>query len=520
MLVLFAFGLVGTCGFAKSVVVSQVDPTQGSAQVTTDKLAMPNIILIMADDMGWGDTGFNGNALAVTPNLDAMAAEGVVFDRFYSAAPVCSPTRGSLLTGRHPFRYGIYYANVGHLPQEEITLPEILREAGYLTGFFGKWHLGTLSHAELDANRGGRPEFLHEYSPPASHGFDRVFATESKTPTYDPMLKPKVGYQETWWHQVDSPEQTDSYGTHYWDQENQKVTDNLHGDDTRVIVDRFIPFIEEAADAGKPFFAVVWTHAPHLPVVASNEDRDSIATDDPYTAHYYGSILAMDREIGRIRNALQSKGVDQDTMVWFTSDNGPEHYLPPAPGSSGGLRDTKRSLYEGGIRVPGILTWPRQIDSQKTLNMPAVTSDILPTILDYLDIDHQNHHSNRPLDGVSLKPNIEGEKTSRNSPIGFESAHQIAYIGDRYKLIHQPPKASNASNTAQKTAQQVDRRSGQNPARSPTYELYDLIKDPSEQQNIAAQNPKILKQMSEQLSAWRASVAESIQAREEKYNHE
>ncbi|NQZ56261.1 MAG: sulfatase-like hydrolase/transferase, partial [Lentisphaeraceae bacterium] len=149
----------------------------------------PNVILIMADDLGWGDTGYNGNKVIKTPHLDQMAADGLKMDRFYSASSFCSPTRASCLTGRNPYRTGIFTANKGILRPEEVTLPEILREQGYATGHFGKWHLGTLTADEKDANRGrkGNTQLLN---PPKEHGYDDCFVTESKVPTYDPMKKP------------------------------------------------------------------------------------------------------------------------------------------------------------------------------------------------------------------------------------------------------------------------------------------------------------------------------------------
>ncbi|MDD7985234.1 sulfatase-like hydrolase/transferase [Lentisphaera marina] len=152
--------------------------------------AKPNVILIMADDLGWGDTGFNGSKVIKTPHLDQMAAEGLQLDRFYSASSVCSPTRASVLTGRNPYRTGVPTANQGFLRPEEIALPEVLKEQGYATGHFGKWHLGTLTHTEKDSNR-GKPGNRKEFNPPKLHGYEDAFVTEAKVPTYDPMIKPK-----------------------------------------------------------------------------------------------------------------------------------------------------------------------------------------------------------------------------------------------------------------------------------------------------------------------------------------
>ena len=160
----------------------------GFSATKSDK-KKPNIILIMADDLGWGDTGYNGNTIIKTPFLDQMAKDGVQFNRFYSASAVCSPTRASVLTGRNPHRTGVFYANQGILRPEEITIPELLKKQNYVTGHFGKWHLGTLTTKQKDANR-GKPGNTKEYNPPALHGYDVAFVTESKVPTYDPMKRP------------------------------------------------------------------------------------------------------------------------------------------------------------------------------------------------------------------------------------------------------------------------------------------------------------------------------------------
>src|SRR4051794_17424401 len=149
----------------------------------------PNVILAMADDLGWGDVGYNGSPVIRTPHLDAMSRSGIRFDRFY-VPTVCSPTRGGCLTGRHPYRYGIFTANLGRLPGQERTLAEALKTRGYATAHFGKWHLGTLTKSQADSNRGG-PAGAGDYSPPWDHGFDVTFSTEAKVPSWDPLWKPR-----------------------------------------------------------------------------------------------------------------------------------------------------------------------------------------------------------------------------------------------------------------------------------------------------------------------------------------
>ncbi|HCC69964.1 MAG TPA: N-acetylgalactosamine 6-sulfate sulfatase, partial [Bacteroidales bacterium] len=260
---------------------------------------VPNIILIMADDLGWGDTGFNGNDIIHTPSLDELAYQGIIFRRFYSAAPVCSPTRASCLTGRHPYRMGIHGANTGHIKRPELTLAELLKSKGYTTGHFGKWHLGTLTNTVLDANRGGRGD-TSIYSPPWENGFDVCFSTESKVPTWDPMITP-------------GPEAGDignripgsDFGTYYWTGEGEIVTDNLKGDDSRIIMDRVLPFIEGAINKNDPFFAVISYHTPHLPVLAGPEYRSLYNDHQPDIQHYYGSISAMDQQVGRLVGLLK-----------------------------------------------------------------------------------------------------------------------------------------------------------------------------------------------------------------------
>jgi arylsulfatase A-like enzyme len=275
----------------------------------------PNIIMIMADDLGWGDVGFNGNTVIRTPHLDDLASEGINFKRFYSASPVCSPTRGSCLTGRHPYRYGIEFAMSGHIKKEELLIPEILKDKGYTTGHFGKWHLGTLTLKEQ--NRWGEWEKdpVANYSPPWENGVDFCFVTESKVPTWNPMLTP-----ENW----SNMEPGSSFGNDYWTGPGKKETHNLEGDDSRVIMDRVIPFVEKAEQLNQPFFAVIWFHTPHKPVVAGPQYKSIYKDFANSEQNYYGCITAMDEQVGRLNNKLKELGIDQNTIIWFCSDNGPE----------------------------------------------------------------------------------------------------------------------------------------------------------------------------------------------------
>ncbi len=441
----------------------------------------PNIILVMCDDLGWGDVGFNGGRTIRTPHLDAMAKSSLRFERFYAAAPVCSPTRGSCMTGRHPFRYGIYFANTGHMKPEELTLAELLRKEGYATGHFGKWHLGTLTKTEPDANRGG-PRGTKHFSPPQANGFDVCFSTESKVPTWDPMLKPKTGARRTWW---DVAVDVVPYGTAYWNEKGERIRENLRGDNSRVIMDRVLPFIRRAVHGDQPFFAVVWFHAPHLPVVAGPQYTRLYAGHEKYAQHYYGCVTALDEQVGRLRTELRALGVARDTLLAFCSDNGPEGKTGQAPGSAGPLSGRKRDLLEGGIRVPGLIEWPAQIKPGVTA-VPAVTSDYLPTIFEIIGAEPVE---GRPVDGVSLMPLFKGKMKERLKPIGFQSGGQVALIGNRFK-IH-------------------GRATGRNLDKLPRMKLFDLVVDPTEKTDLSAKHPEIVRQMTLALEQWRESCRRS-----------
>jgi arylsulfatase A-like enzyme len=441
----------------------------------------PNIILIMTDDQGWYDAGFNGNSNIKTPNLDALASKGIIFNRFYSASAVCSPTRASLITGRNPLRIGIPYANVGHMKEEEITIPEILKKEGYATGHFGKWHLGTLSKSLPDANRGGKKEYREDYSIPTDHGYDQFFCTESKVPTFDPMVYPNQfidGESKRYgWRAVNGQDAVSNYGTAYWKGKDQKATSNIEGDDSRIIMDRVLPFIEQSIVKAKPFFATIWFHTPHLPVVTDSLYRSLYPEMDLAGQLYYGSITAMDGQMGRLWEALEKSGIDDETILFFCSDNGPE---VRTPGSAGDLRGRKRSLYEGGVRVPAFVVWKNNFTGGGKIDFPAFTSDYMPTILDILGIQFPD---SRPLDGTSILKALKGSPEERKKPMGFICRPKVSWVTHQYKLIGD----ENLENL----------------------ELYDLLKDRSEKNNIIEAYPEIASQLEADLSEWLVSVEKS-----------
>ena len=469
---MFLGGLVGNSSMSPKAGGPEIDP--------------PNVILCMTDDQGWGDTGYNDHPQLQTPSMDAMAAEGIRFDRFYASSPVCSPTRGSCLTGRHPYRYGIEYANVGHLPAGERNLAETLSAAGYRTGHFGKWHLGTLTTVVRESNRGGARGADH-YAPPWDRGFDTCFSTEAKVPTHDPMRVPEISVEK---NNCQEGSSGDSYGSYYWTGPGQIATENLDGDDSRVMMDRAVPFVRNAARAGDPFFAVIWFHAPHAPVVAGPDERERYAHRSIDEQHYYGTISAIDAQIGRLREELDELGIAEETMLWFCSDNGPAA-SGGGPGwdsgmrqrgETGRLRGRKGTLYEGGVRVPGTLVWPDGVDPG-VVDAPCVTTDYYPTVLDAVGIDGAGP---KPLDGESLLPLLRGERDGRLSPIGFRDRNatgdggDIAVIDGDEKLIR--PHADAA------------------------FQLYDLAEDPYETENLADDRSERIDELETWLDGWRASI--------------
>ena len=434
----------------------------------------PNVVLVMADDLGYGDVGFLGNAESDTPRLDRQAKSGVILTRFYSASSVCSPTRASFLTGRHPSRMGIHGANEGHLPHAEFTLAECLGEAGYTTGFFGKWHLGTLTRRVRDSNRGGIEADLAHYSPPQEHGFDEVFATEAKVPTFNPMVHPDTG---------------EPYGTRYWDDAGHQVLENLDGDDSRVIMDRALAFIDQSVDQASPFLAVIWFHAPHLPVVASPQAKERYKDSSPMAQAYRGSIHDMDQQLGRLFDHLQRKGVDDNTFFAFCSDNGPEGQTEREDnGSTAGLRGRKRSLYEGGVRVPALVRWPKGLVAGSPCNVPASTSDWMATTLEVCG--ESGRLPDRPSDGMSILSMLRGKSQDRPRPIGFRYRQQRSWIDNNIKWIQQ----------------------GDSPG-----QLFDLAGDAFEENDIAAENTPLAAAMESAFKAWSDSCSASATGQD--YGH-
>lgn len=461
-----------------------------------------NVILLMSDDQGWGDVAYNGNKIIHTPSLDKMANESIKLDRFYAAAPVCSPTRGSVLTGRHPFRYGIEWAGIGHMPKNELTIAEVLSDNGYQTGHFGKWHVGELSKTVNQSYfKGGLAEPEH-YSPPWENGFDESFSTESMMPTYNPYYYQGGKYGTRDYRHLQKEPTAHGQKTggfrwrdHYWTGPGQMVDDWLAGDDSKIVMDRAVNFIDKKVENDQPFLAVIWFHTPHTPLVAGNEDRERYAKHPIQAQHFYGAVTAMDRQIGRLREHLKKLNISDNTIVWFKSDNGPS-YIHNF-NSSGPFSGKKAELKEGGIRVPSVIEWPSKLIGGQKISTPMSTMDVYPTILAALNITLP---LNQPkLDGENILPILANEKNKRAQAIPFQSPMrgvkydadntrlQYALSGEKYKLY-----------------------SGDN---GKTWQLFDIINDQAELKNIADKHPAILSQMKADFYAWQKETkADSLDA--------
>ncbi|NQV26434.1 MAG: sulfatase-like hydrolase/transferase [Rhodopirellula sp.] len=403
----------------------------------------PNIVLVMADDQGWGQTGYYNNPVLKTPHLDAMAANGLRFDRYYAAAPVCSPTRASVLTGRTNLRTGVLSHGYA-LRRQEKTIATALKKAGYATGHFGKWHLNGL--------RGpGVPVLAEDSHNPGVFGFDEWLSVTNFFDR-DPIMSRKGEFIE------------------------------FKGDSSEIIVDEALKFIGDQTKAGKPFLTVIWYGTPHNPFMASDEDTQAFAHLDRDSRDQHGELVAMDRSIGTLRKGLRDLQIADNTLVWFTSDNGG---LPKiTPSTVGDLRGFKGSLYEGGLRVPAIVEWPAHITKPRITEFPAVAMDIFPTVAEIVGLPDSTML--KPQDGISLKGLFTENWLKREQPISFSCFGNSALLDNNFKLLW--------NGSGQKKS----------------FELYDLTADPQESKNLYESHPEVAARMTALLELRNRSIENSL----------
>ena len=367
--------------------------TRPETAAAEESAKQPNIVVVLADDMGWGDSATYGNKIIQSPNLDKLASQGCKFTQGYSACGVCSPSRSAILTGRTPYRNGVWRHLSGnhpaHLRESEITYPELLKEAGYQTCHVGKWHL--LSRQQFD-----NPKFPQ---PGVQGGYDYWMATQNNA--------------------APSHENPNNFIR------NGKEVGELKGYSAPLVADEAIGWLKDLRDPEKPFALSVWFHEPHKPIATDIKFSSLYPDETKAKATYYGNITQLDYALGKIMETLQAEGLADNTLLIFTSDNGP---VPPS-GDSGGLRGHKRSDFEGGIRVPFVVRWPGKIEPGTASDTPVVGTDIFSTVLDVLDIPEPK---DRTIDGVSIVPTFSGKPIERTVPL-FWRTH-VSSAEDRVAL--------------------------------------------------------------------------------------
>ncbi|CAN5638087.1 sulfatase-like hydrolase/transferase [soil metagenome] len=425
-----------------------------------DTVTRPNVVLVMADDQGWGDTGYNGHPDLKTPNLDNLAKTGLRLNRFYTAHFNCSPTRASIMTGRSPSRMGTF-APGSPIRAQELTVAKVLQSAGYATGHFGKWHLNGKNGDRNTTTLPGRAILASDPLSPGKLGFDEWVSADN---FFD--LDPVLG--------------------------RNGVPEKFHGDSSDVTTDEALKFIRKQATAGKPFLSVVWFGSPHVPHIALPADKAQYSKLSEKEQNYYGEITAVDRSVGRLRTAIKDLKLTDNTIFWYCSDNGGHE----GPKSTGNLRGQKGTMWEGGLRVPGLVEWPARIPKAFVSDVPCGTVDMYPTILEATGAVAQNQI--QPLDGISLMPLFQGTMESRSKAMPFWAHKQnmgghAVLLDWPYKLHLNPAAAKQAKE--EKVAATL---------------LYDVSKDPKETTDLAAKEPERVAKMKVQLQQWQASVEKSL----------
>ncbi len=429
----------------------------------------PNYIIIMTDDQGYGDLSCMGNTDFITPNIDSLAANGVRFTNLYSASPVCSPSRASLLTGRYPANAGVRSILAGHrrasgLTPSAPTLATALKELGYKTSIIGKWHLG-----------------LKDECKPQSNGFDRFYGFMAGCVDY---------YSHIFYWGMDS----NSNPTHdLWDNDKEVYENGEYLTD--LITEKAIEEIRISKESDNPFMLFVSYNAPHYPMHAPKKYTDRFKHLPWDRAIMASMISAVDDGVGDIINELKRTNQYENTCIYFQSDNGPSresrNWLdgtldPYYGGLSGGLKGHKYSLFEGGIRVPSVISWPAKIPKEQVINEPCCAMDIFPTLLKSAGGDLQNY----PVDGQDIMDVLTNKEKSPHEYIYWEMDNQTAVRNGKYKLVLNGYLVEGE------------------PACDNIF-LSDLEEDPSESINISEKLPDITNRLKIKALNWRKEIEEN-----------
>jgi arylsulfatase A len=373
-----------------------------AAAPQTDSSGRPNILIVLADDLGYGDLGCYGGNDLKTPRIDAFAAENLRLTDCYAAHPNCSPSRAGMMTGRTPFRVGIYnwipMNSPMHVMRSEVTVATLLRNSGYDTCHVGKWHLNG------DFNLPTQPQ-------PWDHGFNHWFSTQNNA--------------------LPNHRNPNNFVR------NGKPVGQLTGYSAQLVASEGQEWLRAGRDASKPFFMFACFHEPHEPIASAQQYTDLYPSDDPgYSAHH-GNISQLDAGVGALLDCLDELQLADNTFVFVTSDNGPAITGMHPHGSAGPLRDKKGSIYDGGIRVPGIVRWPGHTKRGTTSTEPISGLDVLPTLC---ELAGTVLPADRILDGTSMLPALEGKTIARRRPLywQFNRARADAKVAIRdgdWKLV-------------------------------------------------------------------------------------
>jgi arylsulfatase A len=433
----------------------------------------PNVVIIFADDLGYGDVGCYGAQGYATPHIDRLAREGAKLTRFYAASSVCSSSRAALMTGCYPMRVGVQgviSANVKiGIAAEEITIAEMLKAKGYRTGAFGKWHLGN------------QEMFL-----PSRHGFDEFLGTRGSNdmgkgrPSLEDRRKGLAGVEFIEGDAVIeiNPDQSQL---------------------TKRYTDRAVAFIEDAAGAGEPFFLYVPHNMPHTPLFASEKFAGKTSRG------LFGDVIEeIDWSVGEIVKSLETNGVADNTLVIFTSDNGPWLIFGDQGGSAGALSGGKKQLLEGGVRVPCVMWWPSKIKAGRVVDKLATTMDIWPTVARLVGADMPGHK----IDGVNIWEMVSGAPpTSPRKLFGYYWMDELHAVTDgRWKLrfAHtdtQAPDPKQVGHGGERGAVMSVKRGAA---------LFDLHADEAEKTDVSASHPKVIQRLNKAADGLRGELGDKL----------
>jgi len=432
----------------------------------------PNIILLLADDLGYGDLSCFGSPAVETPHLDRLAREGMKFTRFYAGSAVCSPTRASVLTGRYPLRFGItrHFNDVDRwLPESATTVAELLKDAGYHTAHVGKWHLGGL-HVDDQGRR------LDNQPGPRQHGFDFYQTQIEQQPVRGRMGRERTLFREGGTVLLRNDHHVGPDDPYY-----EKHLTDANGDYAVELIETF------AADE-KPFFLNVWWLVPHKPYEPapephwSNTAAEGISDDQ----HRFRSMVQhMDAKIGVILDKLEELKIADNTLVLFTSDNGAAY-----EGFIGDLKGGKTDLHDGGLRVPMLVRWPAAIQGGRTTDAFGQTNDLLPT---FCEAAGKEMPQDLPLDGLSLLPHMTGKPAPT-----VEERGTVFWQLDLYRNLqrHYPKPKPYATEVALRGQWKLLALNGD------PVELFDIEADPNEQRNVLKNHPDLVATLTAELREW------------------